>query len=65
MIQILLVNLHVLEEVVRLVKKDWIQECEKWWSIADYHLLSTTQTITCPHCDHKETPIEIINKQLK
>ena len=37
-------------------------KCNKWWSIADYHLLSLDnlknlhykEPITCPHCGHKE-----------
>ena len=38
-------------------------KCNKWWSIADYHLFSNNVSkkeemvpnpITCPHCGHKE-----------
>lgn len=38
-------------------------KCNKWWSIADYHLFSNNvpqdkeivpSLITCPHCGHKE-----------
>ena len=38
-------------------------KCNKWWSIADYHLFSNNvqkneetipKVITCPHCEHKE-----------
>ena len=43
--------------------------CNKWWSIADYHLLSIDNNkdlnynnkITCPHCGHREKLIEIKN----
>jgi|TARA_R100001443_G_scaffold106888_2_gene116465 DNA-directed RNA polymerase subunit RPC12/RpoP len=42
-------------------------KCNKWWSVADYHLLSLNNTkdlngnkkITCPHCEHKENVIDI------
>ena len=40
--------------------------CNKWWSIADYHLLSLNNTenlkynkkITCPQCGHQEKAVE-------
>ena len=48
--------------------------CNKWWSIADYHLFSnkTPKTeekvlniIICPHCEHKgEVTEEIKNKAI-
>ena len=42
--------------------------CNKWWSIADHHLLSNNvpkseqmvpNLIICPHCGHKEEVIEV------
>tara|TARA_Y100001963_G_C6633842_1_gene377596 strand:- start:60 stop:254 length:195 start_codon:yes stop_codon:yes gene_type:complete len=46
-------------------------KCNKWWSIADYHLLSLDnlknlhykEPITCPHCGHKEKVKEIENDE--
>jgi hypothetical protein len=46
-------------------------KCNKWWSIADYHLLSINnlngldykKQMSCPHCQHKETIIDIINEE--
>ena len=33
-------------------------KCNKWWSIADYHLIYDKEippkVIICPHCEHKE-----------
>lgn len=31
-------------------------ECRKWWSIADW--LDPDQPLTCPHCGHKDRPVE-------
>ena len=45
-------------------------KCNKWWSIADYHLFSNNvpkkeemvpNPITCPFCEHKEEVIEVID----
>ena len=45
-------------------------KCNKWWSIADYHLFSNDvpkdketvhNMIICPHCEHKEEVIEVKN----
>ena len=45
-------------------------KCDKWWSIADYHLLSNNvpkkeemvpNSIICPHCGHEEQ-VEYIYK---
>ena len=45
-------------------------KCNKWWSVADYHLFSnkvsenkkkTHDLITCPYCEHKEKIKEIEN----
>jgi len=42
--------------------------CNKWWSIADYHLLSNNvpknketvhNLLTCPYCGHKEEVKEV------
>jgi len=46
-------------------------KCNKWWSIADYHLLSIAnpkglnyeKPMSCPHCQHKETIIDIKNEK--
>ena len=40
-------------------------KCNKWWSIADYHLFSkkVPNLITCPHCGHKEKVKEIENDE--
>jgi len=40
-------------------------KCEKWWSVADYHLFSknTPNIIICPHCGHKEKAKEIKNEK--
>ena len=36
-------------------------KCNKWWSIADYHLLSSnlelSDDIKCPHCGYSSIPI--------
>tara|TARA_Y100000310_G_C20701879_1_gene830743 strand:+ start:3008 stop:3193 length:186 start_codon:yes stop_codon:yes gene_type:complete len=29
-------------------------KCNKWWSIADHHLLSKENKLICPYCGHKE-----------
>jgi C4-type Zn-finger protein len=43
-------------------------KCNKWWSIADYHLFSNNvpkseqivpNLIICPHCGHKEEGKEV------
>mgnify|MGYP003151288992 FL=1 len=43
-------------------------ECNKWWSIADYHLFSkdvpknnevVPNNIICPYCGHKEKAKEV------
>ena len=34
-------------------------KCDKWWTIADHHLLFKEVKITCPHCGHKEGTKEI------
>jgi|TARA_R110000824_G_scaffold73868_1_gene188041 DNA-directed RNA polymerase subunit RPC12/RpoP len=43
-------------------------KCDKWWSIADHHLLSNNapkskekvpNLIICPHCGHKEEIKEV------
>jgi transcription elongation factor Elf1 len=43
-------------------------KCNKWWSIADYHLLSkdvpknnkkVPNLLTCPYCGHKEEVKEV------
>ena len=45
-------------------------KCDKWWSIADYHLLSNNvpkkeemvpNYIICPHCGYKGELIEVKN----
>ena len=45
-------------------------KCEKWWSIADYHLFSNNvpkneekvpKLIICPHCGHEEEVKDIYN----
>jgi len=33
-------------------------KCNKWWSIADYHLFSKDEII-CPYCGHKDKVKEI------
>jgi len=47
-------------------------KCNKWWSIADYHLLSNNVPedkemvhilITCPYCGHKEEVKEVKNEK--
>ena len=40
-------------------------KCNKWWSIADYHLFSknVSNLITCPYCGHKEKVKEIENEK--
>jgi DNA-directed RNA polymerase subunit RPC12/RpoP len=47
-------------------------KCNKWWSIADYHLFSNNVPedkemvhilITCPHCGHKEKIKEVENEK--
>jgi DNA-directed RNA polymerase subunit RPC12/RpoP len=47
-------------------------KCDKWWSIADYHLFSNSVPenekkvpilITCPHCGHNEEIKEIENDE--
>jgi DNA-directed RNA polymerase subunit RPC12/RpoP len=47
-------------------------KCNKWWSIADYHLSSKEvrsyqhiqpSLITCPHCGHKKEVKEIENDE--
>jgi len=39
-------------------------KCNKWWSIADYHLFSNNvpMLITCPHCGHNEEIKEVKNE---
>ena len=46
-------------------------KCNKWWSIADYHLLSkdvpknnkkVLNLLTCPHCGHNEEIKEVKNE---
>jgi len=46
--------------------------CEKWWSIADHHLISNNVPenekkvpilIICPHCGHNEEIKEIENDE--
>ncbi len=34
-------------------------KCNKWWTIADHHLLVNDNKITCPHCGHKDVTKEI------
>ena len=45
-------------------------KCDKWWSIADHHLLSNKEPkneekvpelIICPHCGHQEEVMDIYN----
>ena len=45
-------------------------KCNKWWSIADYHLFSNDaiekeqiipNSIMCPHCGQKEEVKEVKN----
>ena len=41
-------------------------KCNKWWSIADYHLFSKDilkNKIICPHCEYKEEIIEVKNEK--
>ena len=40
-------------------------KCNKWWSIADYHLLSINEStsVTCPHCSFKEETKEVKNEK--
>tara|TARA_R100001463_G_scaffold12745_6_gene34337 strand:- start:11901 stop:12074 length:174 start_codon:yes stop_codon:yes gene_type:complete len=40
-------------------------KCNKWWSIADYHLFSNNvpMLITCPHCGHNEEIKEVKNEE--
>jgi|TARA_R110002020_G_scaffold234620_1_gene446678 DNA-directed RNA polymerase subunit RPC12/RpoP len=41
-------------------------KCNKWWSIADYHLFSNDilkNKITCPSCGHKEEVKEVKNEK--
>ena len=40
-------------------------ECNKWWSIADYHFFSkeVLSLVICPHCGHKEEVKEIKNEK--
>jgi len=40
-------------------------KCNKWWSIADYHLFSkeVPSFITCPHCGHNEEVKEVKNEK--
>ena len=47
-------------------------DCDKWWSVADYHLFSNKvpntqemghKIIICPHCGHKEEVIEVKNEE--
>jgi len=33
--------------------------CDKWWTIADHHLLVKENKITCPHCEYKDFTKEI------
>ena len=47
-------------------------KCDKWWSIADYHLFyknepnneeKVPKLIICPQCGHKEGVKEIIDEK--
>jgi len=40
-------------------------KCDKWWSIADYHLFSNKapNIIICPHCGYKDEVKEIKNEK--
>jgi|10_taG_2_1085330.scaffolds.fasta_scaffold33788_3 C4-type Zn-finger protein len=48
-------------------------KCNKWWSIADYHLFYNNvpeneemvhSLMICPYCGHKETLIEVKNEKI-